>query len=201
MDESLTSVGFTLWGKKLQFGVSKLEKGKTYWFAVKLSEPNKKDNKEILKNQLTEMFSEFHPVVNKLIQNTPIDKIIKGDISDIEILKNWHSNNICLIGDAAHSMTPDLGQGGAQAIEDAYYLSNAIKNSEIINKAFAKFQTNRKNKVEKLVKQSRTTSKIAITNRPMEVIRNFILKYTPQKFMQKQMIELYSIDKTVANNG
>jgi len=201
MDESLTSVGFTLWGKKLQFGVSKLEKGKTYWFAVKLSEPNKKDNKEILKNQLTEMFSEFHPVVNKLIQNTPIDKIIKGDISDVEILKNWHSNNICLIGDAAHSMTPDLGQGGAQAIEDAYYLSNAIKNSEIINKAFAKFQTNRKNKVEKLVKQSRTTSKIAITNRPMEVIRNFILKYTPQKFMQKQMIELYSIDKTVANNG
>jgi len=49
------------------------------------------------------------------------------------------------------------------------------------------------------VKQSRMTSKIAITNRPLEIIRNVVLKYTPEKFIENQMIELYSIDKTVIN--
>jgi len=35
----------------------------------------------------------------------------------------------------------------------------------------------------------------------LEVIRNFVLKNTPNKMMQKQMIELYSIDKTVFKKG
>lgn len=196
----LASTGFTLWGKKLQFGVSKLEQGKTYWFAVKLSEPNQRDDQESLKAQLMEMFAEFHPVVNELIKNTSTNKIIRGDLSDLELLNSWYTSNICLIGDAAHSMTPDLGQGGAQAIEDAYYLSNFIKNSNAITIAFDKFYTYRKEKVEKLVKQSRATSKIAITNRPLEIIRNFVLKYTPKKIIENQMIDLYKIDKTVAND-
>jgi len=97
------------------------------------------------------MLVEFHPMVNELIQNTPIHKIIKGDISDLESLQSWYSNNICLIGDAAHSMTPDLGQGGAQAIEDAYYLSNFIRNTEHTHAAFKEFYNYRKNKVNKLL--------------------------------------------------
>lgn len=201
MSSELSSVGFTLWGKKLQFGVSKIDKGKTYWFAVKLSEQNQKEHKDKLKSKLTKMFSEFTPIVNTLINNTEPDKIIRGDLSDLELLNSWYTDNICLIGDSAHSMTPDLGQGGAQAIEDAYYLSNFIKNSDSIKKAFDSFFNQRKSKVQKLVKQSRATSKIAITNKPLEVIRNFILKSIPQKYMEKQMIELYKIDKTVANNG
>lgn len=162
-----------------------------------MSAANQKDHKASLKSQLVELFSEFHSVANELITNTPIDKIIRGDLSDLELLSSWYVNNICLIGDAAHCMTPDLGQGGAQAIEDAYYLSNFIKNSTDLEEAFHTFYTSRKGKVEKLVKQSRTTSKIAITNRPVEIIRNFVLKYTPQKLMEKQMIDLYKIDKTV----
>ena len=199
VDDQLGPVGFTLWGKKLQFGVSKIEQGKTYWFAVKLSEPNQTDDRKTLKSKLCKMFSEFHPMVNELIGRTEEAKIIRGDLSDLELLNSWYHKNICLTGDAAHSMTPDLGQGGAQAIEDAYYLANFIKVSEDYEEAFHKFYTFRKAKVQKLVKQSRATSKIAITNRLLEIIRNFILKYTPQKFMERQMIELYEIDKTVAN--
>ncbi len=200
IESELESVGFTLWGKKLQFGVSKISEGKIYWFAVKLSKPNLTDDKENLKNILINMFSEFHPLVNDLIENTANNKIFRGDLSDLELLNKWNSGNTCLIGDAAHSMTPDLGQGGAQAIEDAYYLSNFIYKSSNLETAYSKFSTYRKPKVEKLVKQSRLTSKIAITNRFMEIIRNFILKKTPESYMKKQMVELYTLDKTIANN-
>ena len=198
LNSNLESVGFTLWGKKLQFGISKISNGKVYWFAVKLSEPNLIDDKEHLKSILIKMFSEFHPVVNNLIENTPNEKIIRGDLSDLELLKKWSKQNICLIGDAAHSMTPDLGQGGAQAIEDAFYLSNFIKKSNSLEMAFGEFYNYRKPKVKKLVKQSRLTSKIALTNKFMEIIRNFALKIIPESYMQKQMVELYSLDKTIA---
>ncbi|MBQ4804669.1 FAD-dependent monooxygenase [Aquimarina sp. MMG015] len=200
LDAQLESVGFTLWGKKLQFGVSKISEGKVYWFAVKLSAPNLTDDKKTIKNLLTRMFSEYDPLVTDLIKNTPSETIFRGDLSDLELLNKWNSGNICLIGDAAHSMTPDLGQGGAQAIEDAFYLSNFIKETNNTEIAFDKLYTYRKTKVEKLVKQSRLTSKIAITNRFIEVIRNLILKSTPESYMKKQMYELYKLDKTIATS-
>ncbi|MFD0761207.1 hypothetical protein ACFQZW_03860 [Lutibacter aestuarii] len=49
-------------------------------------------------------------------------------------------------------MTPDLGQGEAQAIEDAFYLTQAISNSKKEEDAFVDFHKSRKTKVEKLVK-------------------------------------------------
>ena len=195
MDREFESVGFTLWGEKLQFGVSKIAEGKVYWFAVKRSAPNLQDNREQLKNELTALLSPFHHIVNDLIENTPLDSIIRGDLRDLELLDSWSKQRVCLIGDAAHSMTPDLGQGGAQAIEDGFYLAHFIQESTNLQKAYADFYQFRKSKVEKLVKQSRLTSKIAITNRFMEIVRNTLLKITPQSYVQKQMIELYTIDK------
>ncbi len=199
IDETLSSIGFTFWGQKLEFGISKIENGKTYWFAVKLSEPNQKDNVETLKSDLIQLFSKYPSIVNEVIVKTPINKIFRGDLTDLKPLERWYDSNICLLGDAAHAMTPDLGQGGAQAIEDAFYLSNIISNTKSIEKAYQDFFIFRKDKVQKLVKQSRMTSKIAITNWPLAIIRNFILKHTPKKYIEKQMIDLYRIDKTVQN--
>jgi 2-polyprenyl-6-methoxyphenol hydroxylase-like FAD-dependent oxidoreductase len=41
------------------------------------------------------------------------------------------SGSVVLIGDAAHPMTPDLGQGGCQAIEDAVVLAAAIRSGGV----------------------------------------------------------------------
>lgn len=190
----LENTGFTLWGKRLQFGVSKISKDKVYWFAVELSRPNLKDNPEGLKKKLIQTFESFHPITNQLIKNTEVSKIIRTDINDLEPLRKWYKGNICLIGDAGHSMTPDLGQGGAQAIEDAYYLAQAIYRSNKKNTAFTEFYNFRKNKVQKLVKLSKQTSKLAVLKYGSG-IRNFILKNIPEKITQKQMLDIYDLKK------
>ena len=191
---TLENTGFTLWGKRLQFGVSKISENKVYWFAVKLSKPNLKNNSEDLKQELIQMFNGFHSIVPNLINHTPEGKIIRTDLNDLELLKKWHKGNICLIGDAAHSMTPDLGQGGAQAIEDAFYLAHSIYNSEKIEDAFIDFHKVRKTKVKKLVKLSRQTSKIAVLKYGTG-LRNFALKNMPEKYTRKQMLGIYSLKK------
>jgi len=39
---------------------------------------------------------------------------------------NWSEGRVCLLGDAAHPMMPNLGQGGGMAIEDALVLGQEI---------------------------------------------------------------------------
>ena len=39
----------------------------------------------------------------------------------------WSSGRVCLLGDAAHPMMPNLGQGGCMAIEDAFVLGRELR--------------------------------------------------------------------------
>lgn len=48
------------------------------------------------------------------------------DLYTIPPLKSWVSSSTCLIGDAAHPMLPYLGQGAAQALEDAECLAAVL---------------------------------------------------------------------------
>lgn len=45
----------------------------------------------------------------------------------VQLTKSWAQENTVLIGDACHPMMPNLGQGGCQAMEDGYMLTNMLK--------------------------------------------------------------------------
>lgn len=192
MEEKYQHRGYELWGNQIRFGISQVAKGKVYWFAVKLAEENSKDNRATTKEELLELFSEFHPLILKLIEETPLDKIIKSDINDLQPLDKWYQNNICLLGDAGHATTPNMGQGGAQAIEDAYYLSNAIVERNHIN-AFELFQQRREKKVQAIVKQSWNTGKMAHWKYGQS-FRNFVIQHLPKSIIEKKMIALYQLE-------
>ena len=145
LDEKHAHRGYELWGNQVRFGISKIAKDKVYWFAVVLSSPNGKDDKVLVKEKLLKMFADFNPLVTKLIGLTSVANILRNDIYDLEPLLKWHKNNICLIGDAGHATTPNMGQGGAQAIEDAHYLSNLIVENSDEN-VFELFNKNDKRK-------------------------------------------------------
>jgi 2-polyprenyl-6-methoxyphenol hydroxylase-like FAD-dependent oxidoreductase len=44
----------------------------------------------------------------------------------LEPIYQWQKDRVCLIGDAAHATTPNMGQGACQAIEDAYILGKLL---------------------------------------------------------------------------
>ncbi|HRB14102.1 MAG TPA: FAD-dependent monooxygenase, partial [Vicinamibacteria bacterium] len=43
---------------------------------------------------------------------------------DMPALDTWHTDRVCLIGDAAHAVSPSTGQGASLAIEDAAALAH-----------------------------------------------------------------------------
>lgn len=70
-----------------------------------------------------------------MLEETPEDVIEQRDLYDRppSIFKSWAKGNVVMIGDAVHPMMPNLGQGGCQAIEDAYVLAQrlgAVKDRE-----------------------------------------------------------------------
>jgi 2-polyprenyl-6-methoxyphenol hydroxylase-like FAD-dependent oxidoreductase len=192
LDSEYNHRGYELWGNQIRFGISRVAKDKVYWFAVALAEQHSKEDKDLVKENLIEKFSEFHPLITTLISSTPIDKILKNDINDLKPLNKWYKNNICLIGDAGHATTPNMGQGGAQAIEDAYYLSNIIAD-ETCENDFELFHQKRRKKVNSIVQQSWSTGKMAHWKYGKSA-RNFLLQKVPKRIIEKKMIELYQID-------
>ncbi len=187
--------GFELWGDQLRFGFSRISKGKVYWFAVALAPENEKEDATQLKSNLLERYQSYDALVKDLIQATPDDKIIRNDINDLAPMKNWYKDQICLIGDAGHATTPNMGQGGAQAIEDAHYLSSIIS-KYTMKKAFTLFQEKRQKKVNQIVNKSWMIGKMGHWKYGTG-LRNFIMKTTPSKVMLNQLIETYTIEMKV----
>lgn len=66
--------------------------------------------------------------VMSVLDATSPDSVEQRDLYDRapELFRSWADGNVVLIGDAVHAMMPNLGQGGCQAIEDAYTLAEKL---------------------------------------------------------------------------
>ncbi|NAS32362.1 zeaxanthin epoxidase [Flavobacteriaceae bacterium R38] len=194
LDDDFEHRGIEVWSDQVRFGIAKVAKDKIYWFAVFLSKPNQKDYIGDTKKTLLKKYQDFHPLINKLISCTQESDIIRNDIIDLKPLKQWYKNNVCLIGDAGHATTPNMGQGGAQAIEDAYYLANLINENPNKN-VFQLFQQKRVRRVQSIVKQSWVTGKIAHW-KYLGGFRNYLIKCIPHSILREKIIKVYELEES-----
>ncbi|WP_179218858.1 FAD-dependent monooxygenase, partial [Akkermansia muciniphila] len=82
--------------------------------------------------------------VHQLIDRLDEKKTNRVEIHDIEPFMNFYKGRVVLLGDAAHSTTPDIGQGGCQAMEDAIYLARALQiNTFGLSDALERYQNKR----------------------------------------------------------
>lgn len=74
-----------------------------------------------------EIFGHWCDGVVDLIQATPENDILRRDIYDRPPIFEWSNNRVVLIGDSAHAMQPNMGQGGCMAIEDGHQLAITLE--------------------------------------------------------------------------
>jgi len=192
LSKEMQEKGREIWGNDIRFGFANISPSEVYWFAVAKAPINEKDQALHRKAKLLNSYKSFHPVIVEIIENTPSDKIIRNDINDLKRLDTWHQENICLLGDAAHATTPNMGQGAGQGIEDAYYIGKYLEENCSAS-AFGQFERARRKKVDYVVKNSWIFGKIAHNNigRP---IMKLVMKFTPQSVLLKQMHKIYAVD-------
>ena len=78
------------------------------------------------------------------------------EIHDVEPLERLVHGRLALLGDAAHSMTPDLGQGGCQAMEDAWVLANYLITTNLsVEDALLRYEAARLDRTAEVVLKAR----------------------------------------------
>lgn len=180
---------FEAWGKGKRFGFVKISNKKVYWYAV-IKETLMENNTSII-----DLFKEFHPDILQIISETTKDKIIFNDIIDLHPIYQWHKGKACLIGDAAHATTPNMGQGACQAIEDAYVLGILFKQGKSVEDVFAEYERLRMKKAHFIVSASWKIGKIAhFENRFAIWLRNALLMSIPKSATEKQLDKVFNIE-------
>ncbi|GFY92135.1 zeaxanthin epoxidase [Actinidia rufa] len=116
------TVGYRVFlGSNQYFVASDVGSGKMQWYAFHKEAPMN-DDPPGKKERLLELFGSWCSEVVTLISETAEDMILQRDIYDRDMIYPWGIGRVTLLGDAAHPMQPNLGQGGCMAIEDCYQL-------------------------------------------------------------------------------
>ena len=116
--------------------------------------------------ELLAEFAEFNDDARRLLAATPPDGLFKWGIFDREPLAGWTYQRVTLLGDAAHPMTPFLGQGAAMAIEDAAVLARAITADGVGPEALARYESARRERTTRVFLESRAQGERLTTYDP-----------------------------------
>jgi len=130
------------WGQGTEFGVMPITDGRTYWYAAANADEAQRNPDEL--EELNRRFGTWHEPIPAVLARTPPQAVLRHDIYRLPELDSYTRGSVVLLGDAAHAMTPNLGQGGGQALEDAIVLAAAVGRTQDLSAALARYDHQRR---------------------------------------------------------
>lgn len=179
-----------VWGRGVRFVCTQIGRGRVYWAATKNAPEGERDaTAGAAKDAALGLCAGWFEPVGELIAATEKTAILRTDIYDRDpVRKRWGEGRVTLLGDAAHPMTPDLGQGACQAIEDAVALVGCLKEREDPEAALELYEARRTRRTAAIVRGSRRTGRIAQLQNPLACrLRDAALKASPSRLQMKQL--------------
>ena len=136
------------------------------------------------------LFGGWHQPVAELIAETEECEIRRDDLYDREPLdRPWGEGRVTLLGDAAHPMTPNLGQGACQAIEDAVVLARCVREvgKDGVPSALRRYEDLRRERVAWIVRRSRALGRVGQLENPILCrLRDVALRAVPDRIQLRQ---------------
>lgn len=188
------------WGRGCRFGIVPMSGGRVYWFATNNTPEGERDPDGRTKENLLRLFRGWHEPIESLIAAAKEGSILRNDIYDMDPLPGCVLGRAALLGDAAHAMTPNLGQGACQAIEDAVVLGACLKKNASVERALLEYQGRRIPRTRKFVLRSRWLGVIAQRQNPALCwLRNASMRATPKWMAARQVRSLLGFEILAAS--
>lgn len=193
------------WGRHQRFGIAPLPDGRVYWFAVD-SRPAEATGASGAKTrgaqcEVLERFGSWHAPIPELVHATDPAVIHWLPIHELgATLPSFRYGRAALVGDAAHAMTPNLGQGGNQVLEDAATLTVLLQElarqdsprPSDIDASLAEYDRLRRARTQRIARQSRLIGDAAnLQGQGTSAMRDFALRCTPTWALRRQFSAIH----------
>ena len=176
------------WGVGERFGLVDIGRARTYWFATKNAPEGAPDEPQGRRAEIVRRFSGWHGPIAEVAEATDEHAILRNDVYYLEPLARWSAGRLVLVGDAAHATTPGVGQGAAQAIEDAVALADRLADSDEVRSALAEYEAIRSPRAALVLKMSRRADKAAQLASPLGWrLRNALVRRLPERAQRRQL--------------
>ncbi|WP_459545113.1 FAD-dependent oxidoreductase [Nocardia sp. X0981] len=176
-DTAVHSGGETL-GRGQRFGIAPLRDGRVYVFATANLPAGQRGPAGEL-DEVRRRFGHWHEPIPALLAAADPAALLRHDIHELPPLRSYTRGRVALLGDAAHAMTPNLGQGANLAIEDAVTLA-ALLDRFPVPAALTEYDRLRRARVRPLLTLSRRMgTALQLSWPPAAVLRDTALRLIP----------------------
>ncbi|MEU7597680.1 FAD-dependent monooxygenase [Streptomyces sp. NPDC039022] len=168
------------WGKGAEFGHIAFTDGRAEWHAVLNSPPGTRYSDALA--AMRRRFGGWHDPIPALLDATRPDAVLHHDIHELATpLPTFTAGRIALLGDAAHAMTPNLGQGACQALEDAATLAAALATEPTVESALTRYDAARRPRSQSVARAARQAGRMGqqLTHPLAVALRNTGLRLAP----------------------
>ena len=172
------------YGRKLVLGAHPIGGGKTYWYAGFTTPAGGSDSDP--KQAVLDLFGDWADPLPALLRATDVKNIARSDIYDLPKREAWGHGRVTLLGDAAHSMVPALGQGACQAIEDGVVLARHLEPAGGEPAALRAYERARIERTWPMVRRARRLGKLMQGDNALTgVVRNNFFRFSPTSRVMK----------------
>ncbi len=141
--------------------------GYLYWTAATNEPPGGKEDGAEIKRTVLERFRGWPDPIESLVQATDESNTFLSDTQDRDPVERWGEGRVTLLGDAAHPMTWDRGQGASQGIEGAVLLAKQLAQGDDRAAALRAWEAERIPRTKKMVRSSRAIGRLQQSKNPL----------------------------------
>lgn len=153
-------------GVARRFWYTRVRGDRVYWYALASDEAGE-GARSHTRARLAEALAAWHAPVADLVRATDDAAVTVTSLRDRPALARWSGLRCTLAGDAAHPMTPDLGQGACQGFEDAWMLAAALGRERTVADALAVYERARREHAARVASLSGVVARTSMPGSPL----------------------------------
>ncbi len=191
-DERVRDRFVEVWGVGGGFGFGPAGPGRVYWYCFE-AVPERAPAPERPRDEFLRRYGAWFDPIPALIESTEPGAIEPTFTYDRRPRRSWGRGRVTLLGDAAHPMKPNIGQGAAQALEDAVVLASCVAGVDDAEEALRAYERRRARRANAVVRASRRAGRVAEVRSPLGArVRDTVVKALPDRVaiaQQRRIVE------------